>query len=159
MIDSQLFGHEKGSFTGASDQRQRWFERADGGTLFLDEIGELPLAAQVRLLRVLQDHQIERVGGKESIHVDVRIIAATHRDLSTMVKQQMFREDLWYRVNVFPILMPRLRDRIEDIASLTKHFAVRAASRFGLPVCDHLLRTLICCPAILGQGNVRELGA
>ncbi len=79
--------------------------------MFLDEIGELPLAAQVRLLRVLQDHQIERVGGKESIHVDVRIIAATHRDLSTMVKQQMFREDLWYRVNVFPILMPRLRDR------------------------------------------------
>ena len=133
--------------------------RADGGTLFLDEIGELPLAAQVRLLRVLQDHQIERVGGKESIHVDVRIIAATHRDLSTMVKQQMFREDLWYRVNVFPILMPRLRDRIEDIASLTKHFAMRAASRFGLPVCDPSAADLDLLSSYPWPGNVRELGA
>ncbi len=159
LIDSQLFGHEKGSFTGASDQRQGWFERADGGTLFLDEIGELPLAAQVRLLRVLQDHQIERVGGKESIHVDVRIIAATHRDLSTMVKQQMFREDLWYRVNVFPILMPRLRDRIEDIEALTKHFANRAASRFGLPVCDPSASDLELLASYPWPGNVRELGA
>ncbi len=159
LIDSQLFGHEKGSFTGASDQRQGWFERADGGTLFLDEIGELPLAAQVRLLRVLQDHQIERVGGKESIHVDVRIIAATHRDLSTMVKQQMFREDLWYRVNVFPILMPRLRDRIEDIGALTKHFAQRAASRFGLPVCEPTMAELQLLSSYPWPGNVRELGA
>lgn len=159
LIDSQLFGHEKGSFTGASDQRQGWFERADGGTLFLDEIGELPLAAQVRLLRVLQDHQIERVGGKESIHVDVRIIAATHRDLSTMVKQQMFREDLWYRVNVFPILMPRLRDRIEDIEALTKHFAKRAASRFGLPVCNPSVPDLELLSSYPWPGNVRELGA
>ncbi len=159
LIDSQLFGHEKGSFTGASDQRQGWFERADGGTLFLDEIGELPLAAQVRLLRVLQDHQIERVGGKESIHVDVRIIAATHRDLSTMVKQQMFREDLWYRVNVFPILMPRLRDRIEDIAALTNHFAQRAASRFGLPVCEPTAADLQLLSSYPWPGNVRELGA
>ncbi len=115
LIDSQLFGHEKGSFTGAAEQHQGWFERADGGTLFLDEIGELPLAAQVRLLRVLQDHQVERVGGKQPIHVDVRIVAATHRDLAAMVKQRSFREDLWYRINVFPILLPRLRERIEDI--------------------------------------------
>ncbi|MFN9983959.1 MAG: sigma-54 factor interaction domain-containing protein, partial [Pirellula sp.] len=105
LIDSQLFGHERGSFTGASDQRKGWFERADGGTLFLDEIGELPLAAQVRLLRVLQEHHIERVGGQETIHVDVRIVAATHRDLATMVHEKTFREDLWYRINMFPILL------------------------------------------------------
>src|SRR5690606_14573230 len=111
LIDSQLFGHEKGSFTGASDTRQGWFERADGGTLFLDEIGELPLQAQVRLLRVLQDGFIERVGGSQPIRVDVRIVAATHRDLAAMVKDGTFREDLWYRINVFPILLPRLAER------------------------------------------------
>src|SRR5205085_2442169 len=115
LIDSQLFGHERGSFTGASDTRKGWFERADGGTLFLDEIGELPLPAQVRLLRVLQDGYIERVGGQQPIRVDVRIVAATHRDLPTMVKQGTFREDLWYRIAIFPILLPPLRDRPEDI--------------------------------------------
>ena len=108
LIDSQLFGHERGSFTGASDQRKGWFERASGGTLFLDEVGELPLAAQVRLLRVLQEHQIERVGGEKTIDVDVRIVAATHRDLASMVHERTFREDLWYRINLFPILLPRL---------------------------------------------------
>src|SRR5437764_4315048 len=101
LIDSQLFGHDEHSFTGAAEARQGWFERADGGTLFLDEIGELPLAAQVRLLRVLQDGFIERVGGEQPIRADVRIVAATHRDLATMVKSGTFREDLWYRVNVF----------------------------------------------------------
>ncbi|MBW8885882.1 MAG: sigma-54 factor interaction domain-containing protein, partial [Planctomycetia bacterium] len=111
LIDSQLFGHEKGSFTGAADTRQGWFERANGGTLFLDEIGELPLAAQVRLLRVLQDGFIERVGGQHPIHVDVRIVAATHRDLAGMVSSGAFREDLWYRVNVFPILLPGSNSR------------------------------------------------
>jgi transcriptional regulator with GAF, ATPase, and Fis domain len=103
LIDSQLFGHERGSFTGALDQRKGWFERANSGTLFLDEIGELPLAAQVRLLRVLQEHQIERVGGQQTMDVDVRIVAATHRDLATMVHERTFREDLWYRINLFPI--------------------------------------------------------
>jgi transcriptional regulator with GAF, ATPase, and Fis domain len=132
LIDSQLFGHEKGSFTGAVDTRQGWFERADGGTLFLDEIGELPLAAQVRLLRVLQDGFIERVGGHQPIRVDVRIVAATHRDLAGMVTSGTFREDLWYRVNVFPILLPRLRERIEDIPALARHFAERNGSA-GLP--------------------------
>lgn len=159
LIDSQLFGHEKGSFTGASDQRRGWFERANGGTLFLDEIGELPLAAQVRLLRVLQEHQIERVGGESLIHVDVRIIAATHRDLATMVQQRTFREDLWYRINMFPILLPRLCERIEDIPALARHFARRAAAKFGLPYVD-------LNPADIKQlidyrwpGNIRELQA
>jgi transcriptional regulator with GAF, ATPase, and Fis domain len=132
LIDSQLFGHERGSFTGASETRQGWFERADGGTLFLDEIGELPLPAQVRLLRVLQDGYIERVGGQRPIHVDVRIVAATHRDLPSMVKAGTFREDLWYRIAVFSILLPRLSERREDIPELARHFAERAANRFGL---------------------------
>ena len=159
LIDSQLFGHERGSFTGASDQRKGWFERADGGTLFLDEIGELPLAAQVRLLRVLQEHQIERVGGQENIHVDVRIVAATHRDLSAMVHRRTFREDLWYRVNMFPILLPGLRERIEDIPSLTRHFARRAANRFGLPYVEPLPSDYKQLMDYRWPGNIRELQA
>jgi hydrogenase-4 transcriptional activator len=159
LIDSQLFGHEKGSFTGAMEQHQGWFERADGGTLFLDEIGELPLAAQVRLLRVLQDHQIERVGGKNTIHVDVRIVAATHRDLSNMVRERSFREDLWYRINVFPIFLPRLRDRVEDLPTLVKHFAQRAADRFGLPMVSPAPEDLLALANYPWPGNVRELGA
>ncbi|MFM8893279.1 MAG: sigma-54 interaction domain-containing protein, partial [Planctomycetia bacterium] len=159
LVDSQLFGHEKGSFTGAAAQHHGWFERADRGTLFLDEIGELPLPAQVRLLRVLQDHQIERVGGRSPIHVDVRIVAATHRDLSAMVKERTFREDLWYRINVFPILLPRLQERLEDIPALVRHFVQRAALRFGLPAVaatDDDLRLLSDYP---WPGNIRELGA
>jgi transcriptional regulator with GAF, ATPase, and Fis domain len=159
LIDSHLFGHERGSFTGAIDTRQGWFERADGGTLFLDEIGELPLAAQVRLLRVLQDGYVERVGGQTPLRVDVRIVAATHRDLAAMVKTGGFREDLWYRVAVFPILLPPLRDRLEDIPDLARHFAEKAATRFGLmlvlPSLDDLrLMTLYAWP-----GNIRELAA
>ena len=159
LIDSQLFGHEKGSFTGAAEQHQGWFERADRGTLFLDEIGELPLPAQVRLLRVLQDHQIERVGGKSPVRVDVRIVAATHRDLSAMVKDRTFREDLWYRVNVFPILLPRLRERLEDIPALVRHFAQRAAVRFGLPAVEPSEGDLAMLSAYDWPGNIRELGA
>ncbi|MDX1929733.1 MAG: sigma-54 dependent transcriptional regulator [Pirellulaceae bacterium] len=159
LIDSQLFGHEKGSFTGAAEQHQGWFERADGGTLFLDEIGELPLAAQVRLLRVLQDHQVERVGGRQPIHVDVRIVAATHRDLAAMVKQRSFREDLWYRINVFPILLPRLRERIEDIPALVRHFSQRAAIRFGLPPVEASPADLRLLSSYSWPGNIRELGA
>jgi transcriptional regulator with GAF, ATPase, and Fis domain len=159
LIDSQLFGHEKGSFTGASDQRRGWFERANGGTLFLDEIGELPLAAQVRLLRVLQEHQIERVGGESLIHVDVRIIAATHRDLATMVQQRTFREDLWYRINMFPILLPRLCERIEDIPALSRHFAKRAAAKFGLPYVDLNPADIKQLIEYRWPGNIRELQA
>ncbi|MFM8735866.1 MAG: sigma-54 interaction domain-containing protein [Pirellulales bacterium] len=159
LIDSQLFGHEKGSFTGASQQHLGWFERADRGTLFLDEIGELPLPAQVRLLRVLQDHQIERVGGRSPVHVDVRIVAATHRDLSTMVKDRSFREDLWYRINVFPILLPTLRERIEDVPALVRHFAQRAATRFGLPAVEPSAADLALLSSYGWPGNIRELGA
>jgi hydrogenase-4 transcriptional activator len=159
LIDSQLFGHEKGSFTGASEQHKGWFERADRGTLFLDEIGELPLPAQVRLLRVLQDHQIERVGGKSPVRVDVRIVAATHRDLSAMVRERTFREDLWYRVNVFPILLPPLRERVEDIPALVRHFAQRAAGRFGLPAVAPSDADIKLLSAYDWPGNIRELGA
>lgn len=159
LVDSQLFGHEKGSFTGAVDQHHGWFERADRGTLFLDEIGELPLPAQVRLLRVLQDHQIERVGGRAPIHVDVRIVAATHRDLAAMVKDRTFREDLWYRINVFPILLPTLHERREDIPALVRHFAQRAATRFGLACVEPSAADLALLASYPWPGNIRELGA
>lgn len=159
LLDSQLFGHEKGSFTGASDTRKGWFERADGGTLFLDEMGELPLAAQVRLLRVLQDGFIERVGGQQPIRVDVRIVAATHRDLAAMVTAGTFREDLWYRINVFPILLPRLRERTEDIPALARHFAQRAATRFGLSYVEPSAEDLQTLSSYPWPGNIRELGA
>jgi hydrogenase-4 transcriptional activator len=159
LIDSQLFGHERGSFTGADATRQGWFERADGGTLFLDEIGELPLAAQVRLLRVLQDAFIERVGGQNPIRVDVRIVAATHRDLSSMVRSGQFREDLWYRINVFPLQMPPLRDRPEDIAKLVRHFTARASERFGLPYVEPSSDDFLVMLQYRWPGNIRELAA
>ena len=159
LIDSELFGHERGSFTGADAQRKGWFERADGGTLFLDEVGELPLQAQVRLLRILQDGTFERVGGQRQLHVDVRIIAATHRDLHAMVRDGRFREDLWYRIAVFPIHLPPLRERPEDIPALATHFALRAATRFGtaprIPTPEDL-ELLVSYP---WPGNVRELAA
>jgi transcriptional regulator with GAF, ATPase, and Fis domain len=159
LLDSQLFGHEKGSFTGAAESRKGWFERANGGTLFLDEIGELPLAAQVRLLRVLQDGQIERVGGQQMLEVDVRVVAATHRDLASMVKAGTFREDLWYRVNVFPILLPTLSERPEDIPPLARHFARKAAHRFGLSAVEPDSTDLQSLLSYPWPGNIRELGA
>lgn len=159
LIDSQLFGHERGSFTGAADTRKGWFERADGGTLFLDEIGELPLPAQVRLLRVLQDGYIERVGGQQPLRVDVRIVAATHRDLEAMVRDRTFREDLWYRIAVFPIQLPRLRERREDIPALARHFAERAANRFGLAFVEPTVEHLQLLTSYSWPGNIRELGA
>ena len=122
LIDSELFGHEKGAFTGALAQKRGRFERADKGTIFLDEIGELPLQAQVRLLKVLQSREIERVGGVKVIPLDIRIIAATNRNLEEMVRQNKFREDLWFRLNVFPIWIPPLRDRRSDIPTLVQHF-------------------------------------
>jgi hydrogenase-4 transcriptional activator len=159
LVDSELFGHERGSFTGASAQRRGWFERADGGTLFLDEIGELPAAAQVRLLRVLQDGVFERVGGSRPLAVDVRVVAATHRDLEAMVRARQFREDLWYRIHVFTIRLPPLRERRHDIAALAEHFADRAGHRFGAgPL--HLARgDVALLEAYAWPGNVRELSA
>lgn len=161
LIDSELFGHERGAFTGAVAMRKGWFERADGGTLFLDEIGELQLAAQVRLLRVLQEGTLERVGGHQTISVDVRIVAATHRRLENMVSEGTFREDLWYRLSVFPILLPPLRDRRQDIAELARHFARNAGRRLGLSNIDlHPLETDIdLLLKYSWPGNVRELAS
>lgn len=159
LIDSELFGHEPGSFTGATSTRRGWFERADEGTLFLDEIGELPPAAQVRLLRVLQDGLFERVGGEEARKVEVRIVAATHRDLAAMVQSGTFREDLWYRIAVFPIMLPPLRDRPEDIPTLAEHFAHRAATRFGLKSQTPTPTDIALLSSYPWPGNVRELGS
>ena len=159
LIDSELFGHEAGAFTGAVGRRKGWFEQADGGTLFLDEIGELALAAQVRLLRVVQDSEVVRVGGERPIKVDVRIVAATHRDLPGMVEKQTFREDLYYRLSVFPIVIPPLRDRPSDIRAFAEYFAERAANRFGLrpvPVSGDDVRRLA---EYQWPGNVREMAA
>ena len=157
LIDSELFGHERGAFTGALEMRRGWFERADGGTLFLDEIGDMPPAAQVRLLRILQDGWLERVGGGHPIHVDVRVVAATHRDLPQMVAEGTFREDVWYRISVFPIVLPPLRERTADISELARHFAERAATRFGLPVVNPSPEDIRMLAAYSWPGNVREL--
>ncbi len=159
LVDSELFGHEKGSFTGALATRKGWFERADGGTLFLDEIGELPLAAQVRLLRVLQDGTLERVGGHQTISVDVRIVAATHRQLETMVSEGRFREDLWYRLSVFPIRLPALRERMEDLSALAAHFADRAGRRLGGSGLTPTDADIELLRGYDWPGNVRELAA
>jgi transcriptional regulator with GAF, ATPase, and Fis domain len=159
LIDSELFGHERGSFTGAVTERKGWFERADGGTLFLDECGELPLPAQVRLLRVLQDGTFQRIGGERPLHVDVRVVAATHRDLPSMVARGLFREDLWYRVAVFPIRLPALRERIDDIAALSTHFAQRAAKRLGLAPNLPSPEDIELLKSYSWPGNVRELSA
>jgi two-component system nitrogen regulation response regulator GlnG len=156
LIESELFGHEKGAFTGAIAQAIGKFEQANGGTLFLDEIGDMPAEAQTRLLRALQSGRIRRVGGRQEIAVNVRIIAATHRDLSPMIAAGTFREDLFYRLNVVPIMLPPLRERREDIAALAQHFLVQAAEE-GLP------RRVLSAEALerleqrTWRGNVREL--
>jgi len=157
LIDSELFGHDKGSFTGAVASRRGWFERADGGTLFLDEVAELPASAQVRLLRVLQDGRFHRVGGESEIEVDVRIVAATHRDMAVMVQNRQFREDLWYRIAVFPIILPPLRERRDDIPELALHFARRAARRLGLPFCAPTPQDIELLTSYAWPGNVREM--
>lgn len=158
LLDSELFGHEKGAFTGAISQRRGRFERASGGTIFLDEIGELKAEAQVKLLRVLQNKEIERVGGTRPLSVNIRIIAATHRDLKNMVVEGQFREDLWYRLNVFPLMIPPLRDRKIDIPALVSHFVNVKSREMGL----HHVPTL--APGAIDiltsyewPGNVREL--
>jgi transcriptional regulator with GAF, ATPase, and Fis domain len=159
LIDSELFGHERGSFTGAISTRRGWFERADGGTLFLDEIGELPPAAQIRLLRVLQEGTFARVGGERSHKVQVRIVAATHRDLAAMVQEGSFREDLWYRIAVFPIVLPPLREHPEDIPALAEQFARRAAIRFGFALQMPSSDDIALLSAYTWPGNIRELTA
>jgi transcriptional regulator with GAF, ATPase, and Fis domain len=158
LLDSELFGHEKGAFTGALSRKRGRFERADGGTILLDEIGEMPLEAQVRLLRVLQNHEIERVGGAERIPVDIRVIAATNKNLKAMVEDGRFREDLWFRLNVFPIVVPPLRDRVSDIPALVKHFVERKAAELKFAESPTLAPGAIdALRAYHWPGNVREL--
>lgn len=159
LIDSELFGHEKGSFTGASSQRKGWFERADGGTLLLDECGELTPGAQVRLLRVLQDGTFERVGGEHQVTVDVRIVAATHRNLEAMTADGSFRHDLWYRLSVFPLRLPSLRERRFDIPAMAAHFGRRSAARLGMPELPLTENDLQLLTSYTWPGNVRELAA
>jgi two-component system, NtrC family, response regulator AtoC len=157
LLESELFGHKKGAFTDANNDRRGLFEEADGGTLFLDEIGELPIALQVKLLRVLQDEMIRRVGESRDLKVDVRIIAATHRDLGAEVKAGRFREDLFYRLNVLPIVVPPLRTRREDVALLVDHFVARNNIRLGTAIrgVDTEARRILLEYA--WPGNVREL--
>jgi two-component system, NtrC family, response regulator AtoC len=157
LLESELFGHKKGAFTDANNDRRGLFEEADGGTLFLDEIGELPIALQVKLLRVLQDEMIRRVGESRDLKVDVRIIAATHRDLGAEVKAGRFREDLFYRLNVLPIVVPPLRTRREDVALLVDHFVARNNVRLGTAIrgVDTEARRILLEYA--WPGNVREL--
>ncbi len=157
LVESELFGFEKGAFTGAVSQKKGKFEAANGGTLFLDEIGEMPLSAQVKLLRVLQERKIERVGGTQLIPVDVRIIAATNRDLQTEIAEKNFREDLFYRLNVVSINLPPLRERLADVPQLAEFFLERAIKKHDLPnkfLTDAAMKTLINREF---SGNVREL--
>lgn len=158
LIDSELFGHEKGAFTGAVSQTRGRFERADKGTIFLDEIGELPPWAQIRLLRVLQTQEIERVGGSPPIKLDVRVIAATHRDLKQMVLKELFREDLWFRINMFPISIPPLRRRADDISHLINHFLNKKSKEFGINPAPRITEKILAqAMEYEWPGNVREL--
>ena len=158
LVDSELFGHEKGAFTGAIAQKRGCFERADKGTIFLDEIGDLPLQSQVRLLRVLQYKEIQRVGGSSPVPVDIRIIAATHRNLEAMVEKEAFREDLWFRLNVFPIFIPPLRRRKADIPALVHHLLAKKARDLKLDTVPVLAPgTIDRLMEYHWPGNVREL--
>ncbi len=157
LIASELFGHEKGAFTGAMQQRRGRFELAHQGTLFLDEIGEVPMETQLALLRVLQERQFERVGGGQVIPVDVRIVAATNRDLSAAVTAGTFRSDLFYRLNVFPIDVPPLRQRKEDVPLLLEYFVKRFADKMRKQIAGIDKRTLQICEAYGWPGNIREL--
>jgi len=157
LLESELFGHEKGSFTGAIAQRIGRFEAAHGGTLFLDEIGELPLHLQSKLLRAVQEQEFERIGGTRTIQVDVRIVAATNRDLKAMVEESKFRADLYYRLHVFPLQVPPLRDRREDIPVLTRHFVEKHARRMDRSIETIPTYALEALTNYDWPGNIREL--
>src|SRR5271166_1781968 len=157
LLESELFGHERGAFTGALAQRIGRFEAADGGTLFLDEIGDMPLHLQTKLLRVLQEQEFERVGGSRTISVDVRIVAATNRDLKGMVEENRFRADLYYRLAVFPMTVPPLRERREDIALLTRYFVQKHARRMGRNIESIPTYALEALTNYDWPGNIREL--
>jgi formate hydrogenlyase transcriptional activator len=157
LIASELFGHEKGAFTGATERRLGRFELAHGGTLFLDEVGELPMETQVALLRVLQEREFERVGGSASVRVDVRVVAATNRDLQAAIEVGTFRNDLFYRLNVFPIAVPALRERTDDIPLLVEYFIDRYARKAGKTIRRVNKRALDHLRSYPWPGNVREL--
>jgi len=157
LIESELFGHEKGAFTGATQLRVGRFEQADGGTLFLDEIGDMPMETQTRLLRVLSDGEFYRVGGLTPIKADVRVIAATHQNLEERVKDHLFREDLYHRLNVIPINLPKLADRREDIPALMEHFLSRAAKQMGVEKKELRQETIQYLTGLPWPGNVRQL--
>ena len=157
LLESELFGHEKGAFTGAIAQRIGRFELADGGTVFLDEVGEIPLELQSKLLRVLQEREFERLGSTRTLRTDARLIAATNRDLRQMVEQRKFREDLFYRLNVFPIYVPALRERPEDIPLLVNHFAQRFARRMNRTIETIPAETMAALTRYPWPGNIREL--
>jgi PAS domain S-box-containing protein len=157
LIESELFGHEKGAFTGASARKIGRFELANGGTIFLDEIGELPLESQVKLLRVIQEGEIERVGGTKTLKIDVRIIAATNRDLKAETDKGTFRQDLWYRLNVFPITVPPLSQRREDIPLLVEHFVEKSAKKFNKTIKSVPAKTMQRLQTHSWPGNIREL--
>jgi DNA-binding NtrC family response regulator len=157
LIESELFGHEKGSFTGAATRHVGKFEQANKGTLFLDEIGDMPLVMQAKLLRVLEERQVERVGGDRTIPVDVRVIVATHRNLDELVKKGIFRQDLYHRIYVFPLLLPGLRERVEDIPALVTHFAVQVAEQNGWKPKPFEAGAIEELQRYAWPGNVREL--
>jgi formate hydrogenlyase transcriptional activator len=157
LIASELFGHEKGAFTGATQRRLGRFELAEGGTIFLDEVGDLPAETQVALLRVLQEHEFERVGGTRSLRADVRVIAATNRDLEAAIAAGAFRSDLYYRLNVFPIEVPPLRKRREDIPLLVQYFIARYSRKAGKSIRRVDKRSLELLQSYPWPGNVREL--
>ena len=157
LVESILFGHEKGSFTGAVDKRIGKFQEADGGTLFLDEVGELPLDAQVKLLRALQEGEIDPVGSKKSLKVNFRLISATNRDMIQLVKEGKFREDLYYRLNVFPIVVPPLRERIDDVPELARHFLARFAAEEGKRITSISSDAMDMLVSYAWPGNVRQL--
>ena len=157
LIESELFGHEKGSFTGAAGRHIGKFEQADKGTIFLDEIGDMPLPMQAKLLRVLEEGEVERIGGDKPIRVDVRVVVATHRDLEAQVKAGKFRQDLFHRIHVFPLVLPPLRERASDIPAMVEHFAKQVTALNGwkpLPFTDEAMRAL---QSYAWPGNVREL--
>ncbi len=157
LLESELFGHVKGAFTGAQRDQKGLFDAADGGTIFLDEIGDIPLATQVRLLRVLQEGEVKRVGSADSVRVDVRVIAATHRDLPKLVKSGKFREDLFYRLNVINVPLPALRERVDDVPLLAHHFLRRYADRLGKKVRTLSPEAIELFCGYRWPGNVREL--
>ena len=157
MIESELFGHEKGAFTGAENRRKGRFELADGGTIFLDEIGDIPLLTQVKILRIIQQREFERLGGTETISVDVRIIAATNRNLEEMIENGEFREDLFYRINVFPLFVPPLRERRDDIPVLVDHFIEKFNKRNSTKIKRITTSALNMLMVYSWPGNIREL--